>query len=61
MMLNKVLISFVPVIDEFDEHQVVERDRPTDYDQPVAGQRSTARRWRRHRRFRRFLDGLRDR
>jgi hypothetical protein len=45
VMRDGVLVGFVPVIegsDDFDEHQVVDAIARTDYDQPVARQRSTA-------------------
>lgn len=45
VMRNGVLVGFVPVIDgsdDFDDAQVVDAITRTDYDQPVARQRSVA-------------------
>jgi hypothetical protein len=44
VMRDGVLVGFVPLIDaseEFDEQQVVEAIAWTDYDRPIARQRST--------------------
>jgi len=45
VMRNGMLVGFVPVIagsDAFDEHQVVDAIARTDYDKPIARQRTTA-------------------
>jgi hypothetical protein len=45
VMRNGVLVGYVPVIEgseDFDEIQVVDAIARTDYDQPVARQRTTA-------------------
>lgn len=45
VMRNGVLVGYVPVIEgseDFDESQVVDAIARTDYDQPVARQRTTA-------------------
>src|SRR5262245_57932662 len=45
VMRDGVLVGYVPVIDgseDFDEAQVVDAIARTDYDQPVARQRTTA-------------------
>jgi hypothetical protein len=67
VMRDGMLVGFVPVIDgsaEFDEDQVVDAIARTDYDQPVARQRTTAPApaaplTREGGVFRRFLDGFR--
>jgi hypothetical protein len=67
VMRNGMLVGFVPVIaasEHFDEDQVVDAIARTDYDQPVARQRSTApppsAPLPKHGGvFRRFLDGFR--
>jgi len=67
VMRNGVLVGFVPVIEgseNFDEQHVVDAIMRTDYDQPVARQRSvappnTAPLPREGGVFRRFLDGFR--
>jgi hypothetical protein len=45
VMRNGVLVGFVPVIEgseDFDEAQVIDAIARTDYDQPIARQRSVA-------------------
>ena len=45
VMRDGMLVGFVPVIERsehFDEHQVVDAIARTDYDQPIARQRTTA-------------------
>jgi hypothetical protein len=67
VMQNGMLVGYVPVIDDsenFDESQVVDTIARTDYDQPVARQRSVAPAPkpalpREGGLFRRFLDGFR--
>ncbi len=69
VMRNGMLVGFVPVIEhseQFDENQVVDAIARTDYDQPVARQRTVAPPpappLPRHGGvFRRFLGGFRDR
>jgi hypothetical protein len=66
-MRDGMLVGFVPVIDDsedFTEAQVVDAIARTDYDQPIATQRSTAPEPkqalpREGGVFRRFLDGFR--
>lgn len=67
VMRDGNLVGFVPVIDgsdDYDEPQVVDAISRTDYDQPIARQRSTApppapALEREGGLFRRFLDGFR--
>ena len=67
VMRDGVLVGYVPLIEgsaDFDESQVVDAIARTDYDQPVARQRSTAppprpALTREGGVFRRFLDGFR--
>ena len=67
VMRNGVLVGYVPMIDgsdEFDEAQVIDAIARTDYDKPIATQRSTApppapALPREGGFFRRFLDGFR--
>ena len=67
VMRNGVLVGYVPVIEgseDFDEDQIVDAIVRTDYDQPIATQRSTApppapALPRRGGVFRRFIDGFR--
>ena len=67
VMRDGMLVGFVPVIDgseDFTEAQVVDAIARTDYDQPIATQRSTAPEPkpalpREGGVFRRFLDGFR--
>jgi hypothetical protein len=69
VMRNGVLVGFVPEIegsDSFTEDQIVEAIRRTDYDKPIATQRSTAPAPapalpRQGGLFRRFLGGFRER
>ena len=69
VMRNGMLVGFVPVIvdsEHFDEHQIVDVIARTDYDKPVARQRSAAPpaapALPRHGGvFRRFLGGFRER
>jgi len=45
VMRNGVLVGFVPMIEgseDFDEHQVIHAIARTDYDKPIARQRSVA-------------------
>jgi hypothetical protein len=70
VMLDGILVGFVPKIDgseDFDETQVIDAIARTDYDQPVARQRSAASPApaaaplpREGGFFRRFLDGFRE-
>jgi len=67
VLRNGMLVGFVPVIEgsaDFDEQQVVDAIARTDYDQPIARQRSqapppSAPLTREGGVFRRFLDGFR--
>jgi hypothetical protein len=67
VMRNGVLVGFVPAIegsDSFTEEQIVDAIVRTDYDKPIASQRSTApppapALPRKGGVFRRFLDGFR--
>jgi hypothetical protein len=67
VMRDGVLVGFVPVIEgsaDFDEQQVIDAIARTDYDQPVATQRTVAPPpaaplTREGGVFRRFLDGFR--
>ena len=67
VMRDGMLVGYVPVIDgseDFDEQQVVDAIARTDYDQPIARQRSVApppepALPREGGLFRRFLDGFR--
>jgi len=67
VMLDGMLVGYVPQIDgseDFDESQVVDAIARTDYDQPVARQRTVAPEpapalTREGGVFRRFLDGFR--
>jgi hypothetical protein len=67
VMRNGVLVGFVPVIEgseDFTEEQIIDAIVRTDYDRPIASQRSTAPRPapalpRRGGLFRRFMDGFR--
>ena len=67
VMLDGMLVGYVPQIDgseEFDESQVVDAIARTDYDQPIARQRTVAAEpapalAREGGVFRRFLDGFR--
>jgi hypothetical protein len=69
VMRDGVLVGFVPMIagsEEFDEAQVVDAIARTDYEQPVARQRSTApppapALPREGGFFRRFMEGFRER
>jgi hypothetical protein len=69
VMRNGVLVGFVPHVEgseNFDEQQVIDAIARTDYDQPVARQRTTAPPPapplpREGGFFRRFRDGFRDR
>jgi hypothetical protein len=69
VMRNGVLVGFVPEIegsDSFTEDQIVEAIRRTDYDKPIATQRSTTPAPapalpRQGGLFRRFLGGFRER
>lgn len=67
VMQDGMLVGYVPVIEDsesFDEHQVIDAIARTDYDQPVARQRSVPPAPkpalpREGGLFRRFLDGFR--
>ena len=67
VMRNGVLVGYVPAIEgseDFDEQQVIDAIVRTDYDKPIAHQRSTAPPPtaplpRRGGVFRRFMDGFR--
>ncbi len=69
VMRDGMLVGYVPVIDgseDFDEPQVIDTIARTDYDQPIARQRSTApppkpALPREGGLFRRFLGGFRER
>jgi hypothetical protein len=67
VMRDGMLVGFVPVIegsDDYSEEQIIEAIVRTDYDQPIASQRSTTpppapALPRRGGLFRRFMDGFR--
>jgi len=67
VMRNGMLVGYVPAIEgseDFDEHQIVDTIVRTDYDKPVARQRTTAppptaALPRKGGVFRRFMDGFR--
>ena len=69
VMRDGVLVGFVPMIEgseDFDEAQIIDAIARTDYDQPVARQRSTApppapALPREGGFFRRFMEGFRER